>query len=200
MQRDPRHFIRRKGGAAVEFLFCLPLLLLLLLPVADIARVIQANMILTSLSREGANLASRTSMQAGEIMDVLASTAQPLDMRAHGMIRVTKILASRQNGVVRNVVIAQHRWNGGSHLPANGVWTCGGAGTYWDADGSCAGFPALPGAPETHLMSGQLDDGEVAHLVEVFYRFPLLFGSLDLGLGGVAFPELNPDLYAMTIF
>lgn len=198
MRRDPRH--SNRGGAAVEFLFCLPLLLLLLLPVADFARVIQANMILTSLSREGANLASRTSMQPQELMNALASTAQPLDMQANGMIRITKILASRQNGIDRNVVIGQHRWNGGSYLPANGAWTCGGAGTYWDAQGNCAGFPALSGAPETDLMSGQLSDGEVVHLVEVFYRFPLLFGSLDLGLGNLALPSLNPDLYAMTIF
>ena len=71
MKRDPRHSVR--GGAAVEFLFCLPLLILLLLPVADLARVIQANMILTNISREGANLASRTSMKPQELMEALAA-------------------------------------------------------------------------------------------------------------------------------
>ncbi|WP_151637705.1 TadE/TadG family type IV pilus assembly protein [Noviherbaspirillum aerium] len=200
MKRDrrhlPRHFIR--GGAAIEFMFCLPLLLLLLIPVVDFARVIQANMIITNLSREGANLASRTAMNPQELMDALAATAQPLDMRANGMIHITRILASRKNGVSSNAVIGQVRWNGGTHAPSAGAWSCGGAGTYWDAEGNCAGFPPLSGAPETDVLSGSLNDGDVVYQVEVFYRFPLLFGSLDLG--DFRLPALNPDLYAMTVF
>ena len=195
MKRNPHRSMH--GGAAVEFLFCLPLLLLLLFPVMDFARVIQANMILTSLSREGANLASRTSLQPQELMETLAATAQPLDMRANGMIHVTKILASRKNGIGANVVIGQYRWKGGSYASEKGVWSCGSAGTYWDADGNCAGLPPLAGAPEIDAMTGQLNDGDVVYLVEAFYRFPLLFGALDLG--GFILPGLNPDLYAMTI-
>ncbi len=48
------------GTAAVEFAFILPLLVLLAIPIFDLARIIQANMILINISREGANLASRT--------------------------------------------------------------------------------------------------------------------------------------------
>ena len=187
-----------RGGAAVEFLFCLPLLLLLLFPVVDFARVIQANMILASLAREGANLAARTALQPQELMETLAATAQPLDMRTNGMIHVTKILASRRNGISTNVVIGQTRWNGGAHVPEKGAWACGSVGTYWDAQGNCAGFPPLAGAPEIDALNGQLKDGDVVYLVEAFYRFPLLFGSLDLG--GFALPGLNPNLYAMTVF
>jgi hypothetical protein len=196
MKRDPRHAAR--GTAAIELLFCLPLLLLLLLPVFDFARVIQANTILANIAREGANLASRTAAPPQDIMHSLAATALPLDMRGDGMIHITKILAARKNGISRNIVIAQQRWNGGTYVPAKGVWTCGSSGTWWDADGNCADIPSGSGAPEVEVMSGLLDDGEIVYLVEVFYRFPLLFGSLDLG--SFSLPGLHPDLYAMTVF
>uniref|UniRef100_UPI002FDF8AA9 TadE/TadG family type IV pilus assembly protein n=1 Tax=Noviherbaspirillum sp. TaxID=1926288 RepID=UPI002FDF8AA9 len=81
-----------RGGAAVEFLLCLPLLLLLAFPVVDLARVLQANAILVAMSREGANLASRTRMDEQTVMAALAATAPPLDMRRNGSIRITRIL------------------------------------------------------------------------------------------------------------
>lgn len=196
MKRQLHHPMR--GAAAVEFLFCLPLLLMLLIPVVDLARVIQANMVLTNISREGANLASRTSVSPQDIMASLAATALPLDMRTHGTIHITRILASKQNGINRNVVIGQHRWSGGADVARKGVWACGAAGTYWDADGNCAGLQSPANAPEVDFMPGLLDDGEIVHLVEVFYRFPLLFGTLNLG--NFALPSLNPALYAMTVF
>jgi len=187
-----------RGSAAVEFLFCLPLLLLLAFPVFDLARVFQANMILTNMAREGANLASRTLHAEQTIMDSLAATAPPLDMRANGAIRITKILATRQGGILRNVVIAQYRWQNGSYDPPRGVWTCGAAGTYWSSDGSCAGLPPPASAPTIAIMSGALAEGDVVFLVETFYRFPLFFRRLQLG--GYNAPDLDPDLYAMAIF
>jgi len=186
------------GGAAIEFLFCLPLLLLLALPVTDLARVLQANIILTNISREGANLAARTEGSDQTIMESLAATAVPLDMRNYGAIHITKILAYNANGITRNVVIAQHRWVNGSYYPGNGVWTCGAGGSYWDGAGNCAGLPPTASAPEVDVMQGKLQDGDVVYLVEAFYRFPLLFSGLDLG-GGLVLPGFNSDLYAFTI-
>jgi hypothetical protein len=187
-----------RGTAAVEFLLCLPLLILLAFPVVDLARVFQANMILTNMSREGANLAARTVSAEQAIMESLAATAPPLDMHSNGMIHITKILALRDNGITRNLVIAQHRWGNGSYVPAKGVWTCGAAGSYWDGAGNCAGLPPSAAAPEIGVMTGQLRDGDVIYLVEVFYRFPMLFSGLDLG-GGLVLPRLDSALYAFTI-
>jgi len=191
---NPRQF----GGAAIEFLFCLPVLLLLALPVVDLARVLQANIILTNVSREGANLAARTAGSEQTIMESLAATAMPLDMRDNGAIHITKILARRTHGVTRNVVIAQHRWVNGAYSPDNGVWTCGAGGSYWDGSGNCAGLPSPAAAPEVDVMRDRLRDGDVVYLVEAFYRFPLLFSGLDLG-GGVVLPGFDSKLYAFTI-
>lgn len=187
-----------RGSAAVEFVVCLPLLVLLLIPVFDLARVLQANMMLTSIAREGAQLVSRTSEQEQAIMDSLAATALPLDMVPNGAIHVTKILARTVHGVTSNVVLAQHRWARSSYMPPPGVWTCGSGGTYWGADGQCKGLPPPTMAPPITVMQGQLQDGDVVYLVEVFYRFPLLYNGVELG-GGLVLPTFTPNLYAMTV-
>lgn len=195
---SPKHKRCSRGAAAVEFMLCLPLLLLLAFPVIDLARVLQANMILTNMAREGANLASRTVNAEQAIMDSLAATAPPLDMRSNGMIHITKILAVRSQSATRNVVVAQYRWGAGSYVPTKGVWTCGAAGTRWDNAGNCAGLPAPAAAPSVDVMSGALNDGDVVYLVETFYRLPLFFGKMQLG--GIELPDISPNLYAMTIF
>ena len=48
-----------RGIVSVEFALLLPLLLAIALPLYDIARNVQAQMILINVSREGANLSSR---------------------------------------------------------------------------------------------------------------------------------------------
>jgi hypothetical protein len=186
------------GGAALEFLLCLPLLILLAFPVFDLARVLQANIILTNIAREGANLAARGGGSEQEIMQSLAATAPPLDMGKYGAIHITKILAYANKGITRNVVIGQSRWVNGSYDPGNGVWTCGADGTRWNAAGACDGLPSPAAAPEIDVMRGQIQDGDVVYLVEAFYQFPLLFSGLDLG-GGLVLPGFKSDLYAFTI-
>lgn len=186
------------GGAAIEFLFCLPLLILLAFPVVDLARVLQANIILTNISREGANLVARTGGTEQTIMESLAATSLPLNMRNYGAIHVTKILAHHAHGRTRNVVIAQHRWVNGAYVPRNGAWTCGAGGSRWNAAGDCVGLPPVTAAPEVNVMRGRLQDGDVIYLVEAFYRFPLLFGGLDLG-NDLVLPGFDPNLYAFTI-
>jgi hypothetical protein len=186
------------GAAAVEFAIMLPLLILLAFPVTDLARVVQANMILTNISREGANLASRTTRQEQEIMDALADTAPPLDMRAHGTMRITKIMGLKEGSGVRNIVVGQHKWHKGAYAPPAGVWGCGAAGSSWAADGSCRDIPTLASAPTADVMTGMLADGEVVFVVEGYYRLPMLFTSMDLGFGAI-FPGIGPDLHAMTI-
>lgn len=194
--RAARRFPYRRrvaGIAALEFAIVLPLLLLLALPVIDIGRAIQANLILMSLSREGANLASRGPYSLKDdsqnIMRSLIATTPPLDMNQRGMIYITRIMGKKISGAVSNVVIEQYRWTSGAFTPQSKIWNCGS----WHVDGSCANVPT----PTVTLMAGALAEGEVINVVESFYNFNAFFSSLV--------PAFGPDsesasLRAMAIF
>lgn len=185
------------GSAAVEFAFILPLLVLLALPVFDFARVIQANIILINLSREGANLASRSSQTPQTIMNAIAATAPPLNMGSRGMIYITKVMGNKEGNSIRNVIVQQHKWLAGGTAQDSTLWPCGG----WNGDGSCYSVPTNPSAaPTANVMTGQLADGEVVYVVEGFYNAGnMLFSAMNLGFG-ITTPQLSPNLHAMTIF
>jgi hypothetical protein len=201
------------GLATVEFAMILPLLVMLALPVVDFARAIQADLVLINMAREGANLASRSMLPAGEslpyqqIMASLVATAPPLDMADDGTIYITKIQGYLDMGVVKNVVVEQYRWaqgwHRGAYSPPSAVWTCGSGGTRWVTaganDGSCSGLPSAGAAsPAAGVMTGQLADGEVIYAVEGFYRFNMLFGGLNVGLGKLS--VIGPTLESIAIF
>ena len=136
-----------RGQALVETALILPLLVLLVIGVFEFSRSIQANNIVVAMSREAANLASRTTASPQDIMDAVGDTAQPLVMTAHGMIIITKVQGVTKNGKVQTVVVKSVRpvqmgkrrlqrgqqnrdpqWN---KLPVNipnlytGKWRCG---------------------------------------------------------------------------
>ncbi len=195
---------KRKAGkpavtavtAVAEFAFILPLLLLLAIPIFDVVRAIEANMILIHISREGANRASRSSETPQTIMNAITATASPLDMGGSGMIYITKVMGNREGGTIRNVIVQQDRWLAGSYTPASSLWTC----SAWNRDGSCSSLSADPNlAPTAHVMTSQLLDGEVIYVVESFYRTNIMFGAMNLGFG-ITTPQLSPHLHAMTIF
>ncbi|MFM0612659.1 TadE/TadG family type IV pilus assembly protein [Paraburkholderia nemoris] len=204
--RRSRHAAR--GIVSVEMALLLPILVALALPVYDVARNIQAQMILINVSREGASLSSRASLTypMQTIMSSLTSTTPPLNMNAHGMIYITEIMGNNScdsNGNnCTGVVVAQYRWNGGNYFPASQLWNCGSSGTRWatDGTGSCSGIPAAGStSPVVNLLQGKLSDGQIAYAVETFYLQTPLIGSLNLG-GGIKTPALSPNLYAMTVF
>ncbi|KAB8042821.1 TadE/TadG family type IV pilus assembly protein [Janthinobacterium aquaticum] len=202
--RVSHHHRRQRGIAIMEFALALPLLALLLLIAVDLSRAIQARTILLNISREGANLASRSTADlhgsSQTIMNALAATTPPLDMRARGMVYITKIAgyAAKASDPVRNVVLEQYRWNDGvqssGYAPRSQVWHC----NNWNNDGACSKIPAGEMAPDAPLMQGQLARGELIYAVETFYRFDMLFGAL--APGGANGPALGPDLYSMTVF
>jgi hypothetical protein len=194
------------GAAAIEFAIILPLLLLLGLSIFDIARGIQANMILVSVAREGGSLAARpTGYSYTQVMDALADTTPPLDMKNEGMIYITKIMGYSAGGAISNIVLEQHRWQKGwavsGYVPTSSVWNCGASGgTSWGTDGACAGLPSpSPISPIASVMTGQLADGEVIYTVETYYRYQSWFGNLQVG-GGLKTTQVGPGLYSMAIF
>lgn len=205
----PRMPRRRAGGvAAVEFALWLPLLLLLIVALVDIARGVQANMILINLSREGANLASRGKLQLSEnaqvIIGQVAASGSPLEMNERGMIYVTRIMGLANNGATRSIVLEQYRWDDSvnnrgfrvsGYAPVSKIWTCGSwAGA---VAGTCA-VPTGANAPAVSLMSGSLADGEVIYVVETFYKFNMVFAPFSFG--SVSTSTIGPDLYSMTVF
>ena len=190
-----------RGIAAVEFAIVLPLLAVLLFMVVDLSRAIQAKIILLNISREGANLASRSTTDLNgssqTIMDALAASTPPLDMNKRGMIYITKIMGYTAKSGLRNIVLEQYRWDAGAkvsgYLPASQVWRCGS----W-SNGTCTNIAKADNAPAVSLMSGQLADGELIYAVETFYHFDMLFGTLNIGNSTT--PILGPDLTSMTVF
>ena len=156
------------GAALIELAIILPILLLLVFGVFEYSRAIHAKNIITNMSREGANLASRTSSTVQQIMDAIALTAQPLDMTAKGMIFITEVRGQGADPTVPRVR-AQHRWTGGSYQPSSRAWSgC----SNW-ADGACIeNFDELTDDEAQADLNGlELKDREVVFAVEVFYDY-----------------------------
>lgn len=198
---------RQRGVAAVEAALLLPLLMLLLFAMIDGARALQANIIMTNIGREGANLVARGSIDletgSQDIIYALMSSAPPLDVNSQGMVYITRVMGVMSNGTSRSVVLDQYRWDDAArslgfrksgYKPVSKIYNCGS----WSASGGkCTGF-ASSNRPTVAVMSGKLDDGEVVYVVETFYRYDMLFSGF--ASGALSLPDFGPDLYSFTIF
>ncbi|MET0265848.1 MAG: TadE/TadG family type IV pilus assembly protein [Duganella sp.] len=195
---------RAAGLAAVEFALLLPVLIVLMLALVDIARALQANMILINLSREGANLAARGRLQLSDnsqaIIGQVAASAPPLDMNARGMIYITRLMGSGS----KTTVLEQYRWDDSKnnqgfrvsgYAPASKIWSC----SNWASGvaGTCV-VPTGANAPSVALLAGKLAEGEVIYAVETFYKFNMGFSTFSFG--SFATPNMGPDFYSMTVF
>ena len=190
MKKQSLNMLKKSdGGALIELAIILPILLLLVLGVFEYGRAIHAKNIITNMSREGANLASRTSSTAQQIIDAIALTAQPLDMTANGMLFITKVRGQGAGSTVPRVT-AQHRWTGSSYQPSSRAWSgC----TDWSVDGECNDdFDNLSdNDAEADLIGLEVKDGEVVFAVEVFYDYkPIITYVLNHNL----------NLYSQAIF
>ncbi len=82
-----------RGIATLELAFILPILCILVFAVIDFGRLIQARLVVTNVSREGGSLASRDLKAGNDLLLMLQSSANPLDIQNWGKIIVTKIKA-----------------------------------------------------------------------------------------------------------
>jgi len=198
---------RQRGVAAVEAALLLPLLMLLLFGMVDAARALQANIIMTNIGREGANLVSRgnTDLETGsqDILFALMSSAPPLDVGNQGMVYITRVMGVVTNNVSRNVVLDQYRWDDAGralgfrksgYKPVSKVYNCG---SWSSTSGKCTAFTSS-NRPGVTLMAGKLDDGEVVYVVETFYRYDMLFSGF--ASSALSLPDFGPDLYSFTVF
>jgi hypothetical protein len=175
-----------KGNSLVELALILPILLLLLWGVVDFGRAILFNNILVNMSREGANLASRTAQSPQFIIDALNHTAAPLAMEANGMVYITKVrgvMVGSGGGTLKSVVQTQYRATpGDTSLTSKLSWKC----TSWAA-GQC-NLPAAD-ADKVVTLPFALALGAELHVVETIYDYVPLTNYVM---------KANLDLYSGT--
>lgn len=169
------------GQAMVEAAIVLPLLVLLVIGVFEYSRSIQANNIVVAMSREAANLASRTGAAPQDIMDAVGDTAQPLVMPAQGMIYITKVTGVTIGGSVKTVIATpsdQAKWAKGGYSVASKI-------------GAPRGTNYVVNIPDGRGGNLKLGNGDVAFVTEVFYNYTVTFVNEF---------TWTPAIYSMSIF
>ena len=197
---------RQRGVAAVELALLMPMLVVLLLCAIDGARALQANIIITNIAREGANILSRSGVDlddsSQDTINALMASAPPLNVNQLGMMYITRVMGEVTNGVSRSVVLDQYRWDDAERLqgfrrsgyaPQSKVYGC----SAWSSTGKCSSVNSAS-RPATSVMTGKLDPGEVVFVVETFYRFDMLVSGFTTGPSTL--PTFGPDLYSMSVF
>ncbi|MDC5851686.1 pilus assembly protein [Vibrio europaeus] len=82
----------QSGFAAVEMTLITPFMLLLIGGIIEVTHFLQANSILIGVTREGANLVSRTSSSTpNEIMTLVSRTTGDLNLSSDGVIYITLV-------------------------------------------------------------------------------------------------------------
>lgn len=165
------------GQALVELALVLPLLVVLVLGICDFSRAIRINNAISNMSREGANLASRSTIDTQHIMNTLAHTAQPLSMQENGMMYITVVKGVGGSGKAE--IQLQSGWEGS------------------DIKGSIASKIGTVSSTAPHpeaqgIATLNLRDGDIATVVEVFYNYKSLFATNAA--------TLTRQLYSRTIF
>jgi hypothetical protein len=112
-------FKNSRGAAILEFCLILPVLVIIVFAIVDFGRLIQARLIITNVTREGGNLASRDIKSGNDLIAMLRSSARPLDLNGSGRICITNIEAGRQGRV--NPVILNPQVCSGSINRASGI-------------------------------------------------------------------------------
>jgi Flp pilus assembly protein TadG len=163
----------QRGQSVVELALVLPVLVLLMLALVDLSRAIQAYNIISNMSREGANLTARSSIDHEQIMDALARTAQPLKMSEQGMMYITEVRGvAGSNSVVSPLIFSQQGWQGRSSPPSK----------------------VNSGTVAAAVDGITLSDGDTVYIFEVFYQYRSLFNSSD------HYQALSPQLHSVSIF
>jgi hypothetical protein len=164
----------------IELALVLPILIMLVLGVIDFSRAIQFNNVLVNLTREGANLAARTTESPQFIVKTLMDTASPLQMNTDGMMYITK-LVGRSDGRAR-VEEQYRRPTGGKTSLVSRLWAC----SSWQASGVCN----MPSTRPVISLAVPLADGETVYAVEAFYDYTLFTRYVTSD---------DPRLYSLTI-
>jgi hypothetical protein len=83
-----------RGAAMLEFSLLLPILLMIVFAIIDFGLLIRARFIITSIAREGGDLAYRQEVDPGSVViPMLQSSSTPLDLVGSGKICISYIQA-----------------------------------------------------------------------------------------------------------
>ena len=115
MRLQSLHSDQRRGVAAVEFAFCLPFLLLLLVGIWELGRIINVQIILNNAARDGARLGAQANIinQFGEYTRIKFNTGTP---NVEGAIKAYLHAAgiTNQNGLVIELQFVEGATAGGA--------------------------------------------------------------------------------------
>ena len=173
------------GQSMVELAMILPILMLLCFGAAELSHAILFNNMLINMSREGANLASRTTQSPQFIIDALNHTSAPLEMEALGMIFISRVKGvDGGSGLILPVIEEQYRAVNGNGALVSRLWQC----PHWEVAGNCT-LPAAVAARVVTLPIA-LGLGYQVYVVETLYDYsPLttLFLTTSLPLYSVTY-------------
>ncbi len=159
----------RSGQALIEFVFIGVFMLLLVFGLVDFGRALLIRQVLSGVSREGANLASRGTSLADTINAVNTSAA-PLDLPANGYVVVTSVFRATDG----TVTVSGQQKSGGL--------------TQSSSIGNAVGGPATLPATAVEIPPR----GRTLYVVEVFHRYTPV---TPLGqLLGVSLPTVLRDV------
>jgi hypothetical protein len=136
--------VDERGTALVEFAFVGSLLLMMVLGVIEYGNVFSDVHTLTSLSREGANLAARGATLSDAVANVLANGSD-VHLAERGGV-VASRLAVRNGGARVEEQVASPGYSGQSRV-------------------------GLAGGPAQNVASWGLQDNQTVYAVEIFYRY-----------------------------
>ncbi len=174
------------GQSLLELSMILPILLLLCFGAVELSHAILFNNMLINMSREGANLASRTTQSPQFIIDALNHTSAPLQMEAQGMIYISRVTGTDGgSGLVLPVVDEQYRAVHGNGALMSRVWGC----PHWETTGNCT----LPASIASRVVTLPfvLKLGYQVYVVETLYDYNPLTNL---------FLTTSTELYSVTYF
>ena len=161
-----------RGQALVEFALIVVIMLILVMGLVDYARVFHTRQVITALSREGSNLASRGTAMTN-VCATLVVSARPLDINASGYIILSQVVRTSSGTLVLTNQVTRGGLISGSKIGTRG------------ATGSAVHLP-VAGLPTTN---------QSLMVTEVYYRFT---PSTPIGkLLGLASPT---GLYDVSYF
>lgn len=148
-----------RGIAALELAIVLPILCMMLFAIIDIGMLVDSRLIITNLSREGANLLSRDLKGGTDLLSYLTSSSSPLDMVNSGKIYATTISSGQTSQSPDPVITSQV--STGNLSVSSGI-------------SSDAPQMGLPVAMYNHLVfnpTNHVADILGVSVVEVFYQY-----------------------------
>ncbi len=174
------------GQSLLELSMILPILLLLCFGAAELSHAILFNNMLINMSREGANLASRTTQSPQFIIDALNHTSAPLQMEVQGMIFISRVTGTDAgSGLILPVIDEQYRAVYGNGALLSRLWQC----PHWETNGNCT-LP-VPNATRVVALPFSLKLGYQVYVVETLYDYnPLTH----------LFLTTSAQLYSVTYF